>query len=514
MFDHVVEDEPLFRLLHATLQELRPNELINDFLFCPLPLSAYHITVWDGINEGNLENLNDQHKPYFREFIQGVSSTSDLAEPFQGLLNSSPLLNRKIWNIRLQFKELILWADSPVLVATFEAADEDSKVNLQELEEERAKLYQSFEPLLGIKMYRQFVPHNTLGYFANREGALKALEQLERWNGVFKRSLKDSSILCTSVSLYGFDDMTHFFKIPRPDKIKYLPGATKDLATIQRLMNMHDFYRTIPDFYLGHLNREALDLMRSGTYMPNPEKTKRLQDSFHTSLILKLDNLDRAVEFQSCRRVFEELQNLILEFFPKAEPEIYFEAAHITIRSLVQYRQQSVEELNRYRDILCPHVKKWLARFTQDTTLYVKGLHVSLNSFKGLSVGVRVYPSTPMIQTLRGVAGKVLYDALDGGSLDQKDLWTENHAATWHTKLTHATLLRERSREFLQPWDASNPPEKTKAFLDSFERLVNQYENQVLAKITHIGLEDLYLRNGKSDKMLAGEEGGIEIPMA
>ena len=513
LFDHIVEDEILYSLIHSALQEIEPKSLMNTYLFCPLPLSSYHITVWDGINEGNLDSINSKYQPYFRDFLKGINSPQELVNPFKEFLESSALINEKTWNIRLKFKELVLWVNAPVLVVALEAVDKESKNNLIKLEKERAKLNQVFEEVLGIKMFRDYVPHNTIGYFANKEGAIKALDQLGKWNEIFNRTLKDVTIQCNSASLYGFDDMTNFFNAQNPNKIQYLPSSSDDLLHIRRLMNMHDFYRTIPDFYKGELNREAIKKMRSGTYAPNPEKTIRLQESYHTSLIIKLSSHDGKVIFQKIRKVFDEIETLIRNFYPKTNPEIYFDSAHITIRSLIQYREQSIDELKKYRNVLYPKIKKWVERFSDDTTLYIKGLHVSLNSFKGLSIGIRVYPSTPMIQMLRGVAGNTLYDAMEKDILKPEDLWEEIHCATWHTKLTHATFLRERSSELLPSWNSSVMPEREGEFIEKFETIIEKYENEVFGRISNIQLEDIFIRNGRSDKMLVGDGGGVEISM-
>ena len=118
-----------------------------------------------------------------------------------------------------------------------------------------------------------------------------------------------------------------------------------------------------------------------------------------------------------------------------------------------------------------------------------------------------------MIQVLRGMSGVALYNSLDLNIINQNDLWDESHCATWHTKLTHATFLREQSSEFLPPWNSSEIPENSEKFIEKFEAIVEKYEDVVFGKISNIQLQDIFIRNGKSDKMLVGKSGGIEIPM-
>lgn len=110
-------------------------------------------------------------------------------------------------------------------------------------------------------------------------------------------------------------------------------------------------------------------------------------------------------------------------------------------------------------------------------------------------------------------SGVVLYDALDAGLLSPNDLWEESNSTKWHTMLTHSTGLRVRDLRFLPPWYSANIPKKEEAFIDEFESLVGKYDNIIFGKISNIQLEDIYIRNGRSDKLNVGPEGGLEISM-
>ena len=318
IFDDAGKEEVFYELTNLALQKIEPQTLVTTFLFCPLPLSSYHITVWDGINEGNLDSIDNRHKPYFQEFLNNISTSLELDAPFSKFLESNALIENKAWYIGLKFKELVIWPGGPVLVASLEAADEESKKELSKLEKHRTKLYQDFEKELGINMYREYTPHVTIGYFANKEGADKAIDHLSKWNKVFESTLNDATIRFNSVSLYGFENMTNFFKPRQLKKIQFLLGSTQDLPTIRRLMNMHNFYRTVPDFYMGNLTREAIKKMKSGTYSPNIDKTSRLQDSYHTSLIIKLNRMNACPLFKQLEDSFNELANLIKDSFSQS----------------------------------------------------------------------------------------------------------------------------------------------------------------------------------------------------
>ena len=49
----------LYRGLATALAEIGHDLLLNAYLLCPLPTCSYHVTVWDGINDGNV----DSHGP-------------------------------------------------------------------------------------------------------------------------------------------------------------------------------------------------------------------------------------------------------------------------------------------------------------------------------------------------------------------------------------------------------------------------------------------------------------------
>lgn len=503
----------LYTLLYEALQNRDTASMANACLFCPLPFPSYHVTVWDGVNDGNLEAISPAHRDYFRSYLSRITSSLELEAPFGEWIAESPLLTGKTWAIRFKFSKLSIWAGGQALVAQLEAADETSAARLEELEAARKALYGTFEAALGLEMYRSFTPHVSLGYFANQESAFQAMAQLGAWNAKFAETLEGATLQFDSISLFGFNNMANFFSVPPQPGMSYHAGAPGDLQAIQRLMGQHDFYRSMHEFYGSQLNQEAFEKMRSGAYAPEEEKTKKHEGSYYTSLILKLSETEGAPLFQPLKAAYSELTELIEAYFPGARPEAYLDSAHLAIRSILNYKEQSLEELQRYKAILHPAISKWLPRFSADTILYAKGLHLSLNSFKGLSIGIKIYPSTPLIQALRGLAGEALYNALDAGVLKPEDVWEEEKAARWHTKLTHSTGLRVRGPEFLPPWAPGPMPEREKAFIGAFEAMVEKYDNVIFGKISNIQLSDIFIRNGKTDKLIVGKGGGVELAM-
>lgn len=80
---------------------------------------------------------------------------------------------------------------------------------LTEIVNHREALYENFPT--KIKHF-EYVPHVTLGYFANKESAQLATPLIADWAEIFEEMVSDLTITYHSISLYGFADMTTFFK--------------------------------------------------------------------------------------------------------------------------------------------------------------------------------------------------------------------------------------------------------------------------------------------------------------
>ena len=282
----------------------------------------------------------------------------------------------------------------------------------------------------------------------------------------------------------------------------YANSTEEDLDQIRRLMNHHDHFKTMNDFYGEELNRLTMQKMSQGKYQPDLTQMKQYDDSYFTSLILNLSTSEGNPLFEPIKEAYARVAQLIHQHYPSTQPETYLEAAHITIKSILSFRQQSLKELQTYRSILRDPINKWLQRFAPDTVLFFKGFFVSISAKKGLSVGVRVFPSTSLIQTLRGVAGVALYNAMDRGEIPQEQLLLEAQSRR-NTLLTHSTGMRVRDSTFLP----------TTSFIKDFEELITDYQDIAFGKMTKLTLADFYIRNGKSDKLLVGPDTGIELAL-
>jgi len=203
---------------------------------------------------------------------------------------------------------------------------------------------------------------------------------------------------------------------------------------------------------------------------------------------VKLSYEQGARFFDSIYRAYEELETLMRNAHPNAKVEIHFDSAHITIKSLLDFVQQSEVELEAYLPIVSPIVKKWLRLMGADTRLFASGLFTNLHKEKGLSIGVQFFPTLPLIQILRGEIGVQLY-----GSRRELPLRPET---AFHTMLTHSTGFRARNLEFPLPHE----------FCKQFKDIIEKYDGKVFGSISNLEISDIYIRNGFSDKLLPHAE--------
>ena len=271
---------------------------------------------------------------------------------------------------------------------------------------------------------------------------------------------------------------------------KYNCGRAGDYDLIQRLCRHHDHLKSLTDAYAYMRQKETYERMLDSDFRCDPDKMKKLDNSYFTSLIIRLSEDEGGVLFGGVKEAYLEVEKLIKRYYPGSTPEIYFDSAHITLKSISDGKKQNKTDLEKYASIIKRRriVEKWINRSGNETILYGMGLFTNLNTSKGLSLGIRFYPTLPLVQIIRGEAGNALYDALDKGELNHGDLRPEER---FHTMLTHSTGFRARDLEF--PLD----PE----FIQRFVRTVEKYDRVVFGNISDIELADIFIRNGKSDKL-------------
>lgn len=203
-----------------------------------------------------------------------------------------------------------------------------------------------------------------------------------------------------------------------------------------------------------------------------------------TSLVIKLPNQPRSPFFQQISAAYTEVQTLIRHFYPTTGVDIYLDTAHITIKTLAEDQAQSIDDLLRYRTIIQPIVAHWLKQMATATELYALGLFSSLTKDKGLSLGLRFYPTLPLLQIIRGEVGVALYNHPETLNLrpEQK----------FHTMLTHATGLRARLVDL----------PVTAGFLRAFQAVLESYDQTIFGVISNLQAADFCIRHGYSDQLV------------
>jgi hypothetical protein len=197
--------------LARALDRIGRGLLIRTYLFCPLPFPSYHVTVWDGLNDANAAQVLPRRHSELRDFLQGLPGSLLTDKGITAQVNNSPLVRQRDWSISLKFNRLHKW-ENQALVVLLAPADRDSESKLRTIVAEREALTARFQEQFGVRTVGGFAPHVTLGYFANRDHAEQSEPQIDRWARLIQDEIGDTTITFNTISLYGFTDMTTFFR--------------------------------------------------------------------------------------------------------------------------------------------------------------------------------------------------------------------------------------------------------------------------------------------------------------
>ena len=210
-----VEADPalsFYRALRDSLARLDADLLTAAYLFCPLPPPSYHVTVWDGANDGNKSLVAPDRRPALDRLLAGLPDALTLPHEMTAPALASPLVRRPDWDIEFRFSHLSIRG---ALVARLVPTEASQEV-YAEFVGERHRLNNSFHEAFGIAAYEDYTPHVSLGYFASREGAQMARPNLPDWNALFAEQMQGLTLTFRQASLYGFTDMATFFKAAEP----------------------------------------------------------------------------------------------------------------------------------------------------------------------------------------------------------------------------------------------------------------------------------------------------------
>lgn len=198
--------------LHLAIDELDSYNLLKKYLFCSLPSYSYHVTACSGADEGNLHLIPHTYHDKLSTFLNElptslINSSGDIVE----LTRSSTLFNKRDWNLKFEFDHLLKW-NNHVLLACLSPTKECLQ-NYKSFLNARNELLEAFQSKLGIPWPENYyIPHVTLGYFANEEFAQLSTSVIKEWEALIREKLIGAYLEFQSVDLYGFMDMVTFFK--------------------------------------------------------------------------------------------------------------------------------------------------------------------------------------------------------------------------------------------------------------------------------------------------------------
>jgi hypothetical protein len=205
-------DLALYRTFAVAIDKFGRDLLINTYLFCPLAPYSYHVTAWDGVNDGNLAAVTQAMQPELQGLLQDFPDRLTQPASFLPAIDGAALATRR-WSIRFKFERLAIWGNIAALVLV-EPADEESVAQFEQICLARTALSDTIFEQLGVRPYANYTPHVTLGYFANRELAELAQARLPYWHETLAQMTEGLAITFETISLYGFTDLITFFKRP------------------------------------------------------------------------------------------------------------------------------------------------------------------------------------------------------------------------------------------------------------------------------------------------------------
>ena len=200
----------LYSRLEKTITELDRDLLMSSYLFCPLPPPSYHVTVWDGVNAGNVSTVQPAQRPEWNVFLAAVpESLRALPESMRTVLTSQ-LVHDSFGSIQFEFDKLTIWG-SHVLVARLRPMGAESGERLQHLVSSRAALCDVARAQIGIETTKEYNAHVSLGYFANRQHGELASGRLGEWTERFRGNCESAAVAFESINVYAFSDMASYF---------------------------------------------------------------------------------------------------------------------------------------------------------------------------------------------------------------------------------------------------------------------------------------------------------------
>jgi hypothetical protein len=206
-----VPELALYDALSRSVEAMGRERLTCDYLFAPIAPMSYHVTLWDGINDGNAGQLEAPRQAEAEELLGHIRQGRIEGATFLDPVRQSRLLRSLPGEIRLRLAQVENWGDSAV-VARLGPADDASAGGLHQIETLRAELSALYDAEFGVSAYSGYSPHVSLGYLANRSDGAGIGQRIDEWNEIAHALAGERAITFRTASIYGFTDMVTFFK--------------------------------------------------------------------------------------------------------------------------------------------------------------------------------------------------------------------------------------------------------------------------------------------------------------
>ena len=108
-------DRALYDALQAGISRLSNSSLVANHFLRLLPPESFHVTVWDGINDGNLQNVAMECRDEWSRFLQSIPRPEFIGDLFREV-RSSELISRKNWNLSLRCAQIEAFLPAPFSV--------------------------------------------------------------------------------------------------------------------------------------------------------------------------------------------------------------------------------------------------------------------------------------------------------------------------------------------------------------------------------------------------------------
>jgi hypothetical protein len=197
---------PFYRRLHDAVATSRLSEVSE---FCLLPFASLHVTALDGLNAGNVEGAVPFIRDQARDYVTRLPHSLGERPSFVEHPRTSELTVRS-WALAFEVKDLTVWSES-VFAARLRPAP-GAQSAFKRFKRTRQALRHSYADRFGVAGLTPYVPHVTLGYFANRPAARRARRLLGKEAEAIAHEPREERLPLSHVRLYAFTGMATFVR--------------------------------------------------------------------------------------------------------------------------------------------------------------------------------------------------------------------------------------------------------------------------------------------------------------